>query len=483
MTKLASVSRGGILGVIEVDHRRSPLKMPQEIGRDMIAQRAFLDDRARTHPFEAVAQREPGAGDRRRARAAVGLDDVAVDDDLALAQRRQIGHGAQRAADQALDFLRAAGGLAGGGLAARARVRGARQHGVFRRHPAAALAAQPRRRLVLERRRAQHMRIAEFHETGALRVTGDAALETDRAHFVGRAFAGTHKGSLSYWFAPSIALCAAERKAAAARHAPCVLRSRPHGGTIELTEPTIETQAPTIRREHGPIGVGEQGAHSTGESQGAPADRAGGPFSKRQDHTIRGSILAHAGAIPRQGAVARGRERRRRQPGGARPSDERRVQYRDTSIIWATTTLSSICQAPWNSPMKRAMCCRGRRRDRRLRGRSAQDSGAAARVARARGVRRPAFPVPEQDRRGDHRRARNAHHVAAGVAHALAAAADSDLEQRRRRRLHRSRAGARLCLSRACAVRGRRNSLGRRRDRRRKRATRCWSGSPITTTR
>ena len=35
-------------------------------------------------------QRDERAGDRRRARAAVGLDDVAVDPDRALAERRQV---------------------------------------------------------------------------------------------------------------------------------------------------------------------------------------------------------------------------------------------------------------------------------------------------------------------------------------------------------------------------------------------------------
>ena len=49
-------------------------------------------------------QRDPGAGDRGRAGAAVGLDDVAVEGDLALAQRLHVDDGAQAAADQALDL-------------------------------------------------------------------------------------------------------------------------------------------------------------------------------------------------------------------------------------------------------------------------------------------------------------------------------------------------------------------------------------------
>ena len=60
---------------------------------------------------------DKGAGDRGGARAAVGLDHVAVEVQGALAQRVEIDDGAQRAADQALDFLRAAGLLAARGFA------------------------------------------------------------------------------------------------------------------------------------------------------------------------------------------------------------------------------------------------------------------------------------------------------------------------------------------------------------------------------
>ena len=49
------------------------------------------------------------AADRRGPRAAVGLQHVAVDGDLHLAHGREIGDGAQRTADQALDLLGASG--------------------------------------------------------------------------------------------------------------------------------------------------------------------------------------------------------------------------------------------------------------------------------------------------------------------------------------------------------------------------------------
>jgi hypothetical protein len=92
--------------------------------------------------FAGVVERQPGAGDRCTTRAAVGLQDVAVERDLAFAERLEVGHRAQRATDQALDFLRAATLLALGRLASGTRVRRARQHAVFGGDPALSAAAQ-----------------------------------------------------------------------------------------------------------------------------------------------------------------------------------------------------------------------------------------------------------------------------------------------------------------------------------------------------
>src|SRR5580658_5556467 len=82
----------------------------------MVAQHLGLDHAAGLHPGEAVVERDPGAGDRGGAGAAVGLDHVAVDGDLALAERLEIDDRAQAAADQPLDFDRASALLAGRGL-------------------------------------------------------------------------------------------------------------------------------------------------------------------------------------------------------------------------------------------------------------------------------------------------------------------------------------------------------------------------------
>src|SRR5690606_3699444 len=131
----------------------------------------------------------------RRARAAIGLDDVAVHRDLHFAQRLKIDHGAQRAADKALDLERAPALLARGGLAAHAVAGRTRQHAVFGRHPALAGIAQPWRNALWEGCRSQHMRTAELEEERTLRMRGNAAFEGDRPHLVGLAFGWPHGSS------------------------------------------------------------------------------------------------------------------------------------------------------------------------------------------------------------------------------------------------------------------------------------------------
>src|SRR3546814_20405771 len=55
--------------------------------------------------IDLEAQRHPGAGNRGSAGAAIGLDDVAVDDDLPLAQLLHVDDSAQASPDKTLNFL------------------------------------------------------------------------------------------------------------------------------------------------------------------------------------------------------------------------------------------------------------------------------------------------------------------------------------------------------------------------------------------
>src|SRR3954447_11237673 len=183
--------RARILLVIEVEARHA-LDDAAGNRRDVIAQWIVADDRAPPHPAETIVQGHPGPRDRGCARPTVSLDDIAIDCDLTFAKRGQVHHRPQRTADQALDFLCAAGGPAARRFTARPGVRCARQHRIFRRDPAAALAPQPHRRLVFQRGGAENMRLAEFHQARALGIARNFAFERNGTQFIGGAILGSH---------------------------------------------------------------------------------------------------------------------------------------------------------------------------------------------------------------------------------------------------------------------------------------------------
>ena len=96
---------GRVLGVVEVEHGTPPT-MPTDTAATKSRSGSPVTGRAPCTSGR-VGERDARAGDRRAARAAVGLQHVAVDADRALAEPREVGHRAQAAADQPLDLLRA----------------------------------------------------------------------------------------------------------------------------------------------------------------------------------------------------------------------------------------------------------------------------------------------------------------------------------------------------------------------------------------
>ena len=110
-----------------------------------------------------------------------------------LAKGRQVHHGAQRAADEALDFLGTARLLAGCGFAATARMRGAGQHAVFASDPALALTAQPWRHAVGPGRGAKDMGVAELRHARAFCIAGHIGFKHDIAQLVSGAAGRAHK--------------------------------------------------------------------------------------------------------------------------------------------------------------------------------------------------------------------------------------------------------------------------------------------------
>ena len=149
--------------------------MPDARGGDEVGDRHRPDQILFAHLVDGEHERDEGTGDRRRARAAVGLNDVAVERDRPLPELLQLGDRSQRSADQSLNLLRAAADLPGRGLALRARGRGARQHAVFGCDPPLAGITTERRHAILDAGRADHFRLAGFdqHRTfGVNQVVG-----------------------------------------------------------------------------------------------------------------------------------------------------------------------------------------------------------------------------------------------------------------------------------------------------------------------
>ena len=188
---------GGVLGVVEVEHRRAA-RMPQDTAATWPVERRRL--RARSSATRCANARRSATQApviAAHARAAIGLQHVAVDGDLPLAQRPQVDHGAQGAADQPLDFLRAAGLLAARRLALAARVGGARQHAVFGRHPAlrrsrAGTAAPASRRW----QRTSTCVSPKRDQARSLGVAGESGGQGHGAQCVGRAAGWAHDRSI-----------------------------------------------------------------------------------------------------------------------------------------------------------------------------------------------------------------------------------------------------------------------------------------------
>src|SRR2546423_5627324 len=168
-----------VLGVVEVEERLALDDADRDRGH------GGGKGAAQAEAVERPVRGDVRAGDRGAARAAVGLEDVAVDPERALAERLEIDHRPQRTADQPLDRARAPALLAARGLAFRAVTRRGRQERVLRGEPAAPLPVEPARDAVLNRRRAEHFRLALREEHRAVRLLEEVRPQVERPQLVG----------------------------------------------------------------------------------------------------------------------------------------------------------------------------------------------------------------------------------------------------------------------------------------------------------
>lgn len=176
--------------VIEIKHRRAVDDADTHGGNALKEHRPrgieLRGDRA-----QGILQRDVGAGDTRRARAAVGIEHFAIADDRSLAERIKIDNRPEGAADEPLNLGRAAIDLAVA-FALFARARAARKHVVLGGEPALAAARHPVGNFVLDTRRAENTGPAELNKDAARRSAGKAAGEANVAKLIGTALIVAH---------------------------------------------------------------------------------------------------------------------------------------------------------------------------------------------------------------------------------------------------------------------------------------------------
>src|SRR5439155_3699266 len=89
----------------QVEDRCAALDDSAADGREVLPHRELCDHARVLHPLDRRVERRKSAGDRRGARATIGLQDVAVERDGALPDLAHVDSGAEGAADQALNLM------------------------------------------------------------------------------------------------------------------------------------------------------------------------------------------------------------------------------------------------------------------------------------------------------------------------------------------------------------------------------------------
>src|SRR6266511_3769670 len=180
-----------ILGVVQID-QPFPVDDPHRHGSNGPRQRAREPE-----AVEGAPRRDVGAGDRRAARAAVCLEDVAVHPQRPLAERLEVGDGTNRASDQPLDLDRPAALLAARRLPIGALSGRRREQRVLGCEPAATLPVEPARHTFLDRGGAEHLRLALAEEDRAVRLLEVIREELERTKLVRAAAVGAAQAAAS----------------------------------------------------------------------------------------------------------------------------------------------------------------------------------------------------------------------------------------------------------------------------------------------
>ncbi len=182
-------ARRRVLDVAEVQQETARIEEPYARRGDGLAKRARADLRERQR------ERDEAARDRRRSRAAVGLEDVAVDCDCAGAEIVHVNGRTQVAADQPLNLLRAASEGLAPSIPVLALGVGAWMHLVFGGEPALSLALEKLGHLLVDGGRAQDDGPTGAVEHGAFRRAVEARNHLDGSKRVGSTAIGSRHGA------------------------------------------------------------------------------------------------------------------------------------------------------------------------------------------------------------------------------------------------------------------------------------------------
>src|ERR1019366_1953903 len=142
--------------------------------------------------MQRIDDRDERPVDAGGARAAIGFEHVAIDQEGSLAELVEIEDRPQATANQPLNLDRAAIDLAGlvTGIAG---VGAAGQHAVLGTHPALPLADQKRRHRRLDTARTQDGRPPHAHQNAPRRLPSVTTLESQGTQFIRLSAVGTHK--------------------------------------------------------------------------------------------------------------------------------------------------------------------------------------------------------------------------------------------------------------------------------------------------
>lgn len=142
---------------------------------------------------EREGQGDAGSGDGRGTGSAVGLEDVAVEDDGALAEGLHVYYAAEAAPDEALDLVGAAADLAALAFARGAGEGGAGEHAVLCGDPAAAGVAEPAGDALLDGGVTEDAGVARLHEDGAFGRGDVVGGDSGGAEGIGGAMVGAEE--------------------------------------------------------------------------------------------------------------------------------------------------------------------------------------------------------------------------------------------------------------------------------------------------